>query len=1134
MKDNVHLSCGVLYYYYNSLSLATKAFEMLHDNKETLISHISSIDAVEFSAELCRSRVISKAVKDIFTTLDDSVHHELRLRYLLQQICDGVERNFKVFQRFLQILTKHGGRMKEAAKHLGEEWRVSEGGEECQADSSLREGGDLLEEDVEHLMEILAEETHKWEELGIALGMPEAALEDCRGGGSNTVRLHKLLCKWVKGGYRNAQPATLKKLKQKLASPLVGVSNVAEMLEKKFWEAKTPVSVIVLGRTPGLATSLSIESQSYDTMVADGTSTLLEVLVSDSKGVSYLWKKDGHAISDNLAYTGTHTAILAISPAIQGTQGEYICHVMKDREEVISEEILLTVSFSPEKKLLIVSYSKQQDVPEDSWPPHMTSTFINLVLVKKSKGVMDDYKYSVRGNVDDILETKEKIEFKDVFGTYKGGALVLLEGRPGSGKTTLAHKVSRDWATCGEVLKNAKLVFNIPLRSLGNEKTKSLSDLLGLLYQNQNMCDQLVSDIESSNGEGVCFIIDGLDEFHPEDETKSVIHRLLYDKYLSAAMIIVASRPVATGKLRSKPHVSRRIEVLGFSQQQIFEYIDNYPFTPNSDTSPSQLKAYLNEHHNLLHMCYLPVQAAMICFLYEHEKGVIPRTETKIYELFTRLIVLRQQRRSNEDAHLDSLEDLRGDDKKNFSSICQLAFDMTIRRTQTVHQSDTTVPLSLGTGSNDASSLGLLTIDRPSGLGGHHNTFAFLHLTHQEYLAASHLAEQKEEEQMEMITLHAGETNMPMVWKFYSGMVKFENKVAQIEHIIRHARGTRRGYASVYGVQCAYESQQHVVCDSIVKGSRGKLSYYNSTLSLADMTAVGYVISTTSHPVTRLAMDGCHLHDDHVRTLLKKIILNKLKCIEEMHFQGNNLGAKGAVALADGLKSCSNLKVLNLSTNNIDAEGAVALADGLKSCSNLKVLNLSTNNIDAEGAVALADGLKSCSILRNLYLPTNNIGAEGAVALADGLKSCSNLRILDLTTNNIGAEGAVALADGLKSCSNLRALVLSANNIGAKGAVALADGLKSCSNLLDLDLTTNNIGVEGAVALADGLKSCSNLRLLDLTSNNIGAEGAVALADGLKSCSNLQHLDLSANNIGAEAKAAIRARPKCPSLYLQL
>ena len=291
---------------------------------------------------------------------------------------------------------------------------------------------------------------------------------------------------------------------------------------------------------------------------------------------------------------------------------------------------------------------------------------------------------------------------------------------------------------------------------------------------------------------------------------------------------------------------------------------------------------------------------------------------------------------------------------------------MTIRSTQTVHQRDLTVPLSLGTGSNDASSLGLLTIDRTSGLGGHHNTFAFLHLTHQEYLAARHLDELKEEEQMEMITLHVGETNMLIVWKFYSGMVKFQNNVAQIDHIIRHAGAMRGGDASVYGVQCAYESQQRVVCDSIVKGSRGELSYSYSTLSPADMTAVGYVISTTSHPVMHLAMAGCHLHDYHVRTLLKKIIHNKLKCIEEKCFHGNSIGAEGAVALADGLKSCSNLQGLDLSTNNIGAEVAVALADGLKSCSNLRDLYLSTNNIGAEAKAALRARLKRPSLYLQL------------------------------------------------------------------------------------------------------------------------------------------------------------------------
>ena len=69
--------------------------------------------------------------------------------------------------------------------------------------------------------------------------------------------------------------------------------------------------------------------------------------------------------------------------------------------------------------------------------------------------------------MDDTLETKVTIEFKEVFGKYERG-VVLIEGRPGSGKTTLVHKVTRDWATVWEVLKNVKLVFNFPLRSLAN------------------------------------------------------------------------------------------------------------------------------------------------------------------------------------------------------------------------------------------------------------------------------------------------------------------------------------------------------------------------------------------------------------------------------------------------------------------------------------------------------------------------------------------------------------------------------------------------------------------------------------------------------------------------------------------
>ena len=48
-----------------------------------------------------------------------------------------------------------------------------------------------------------------------------------------------------------------------------------------------------------------------------------------------------------------------------------------------------------------------------------------------------------------------------------------------------------------------------------------------------------------------------------------------------------------------------------------------------------------------------------------------------------------------------------------------------------------------------------------------------------------------------------------------------------------------------------------IISDSIVKGSTGKLCYNDSILTPADMTAVGYVISTTLHPVKE---EGCHTY----------------------------------------------------------------------------------------------------------------------------------------------------------------------------------------------------------------------------------------------------------------------------------
>ena len=289
-------------------------------------------------------------------------------------------------------------------------------------------------------------------------------------------------------------------------------------------------------------------------------------------------------------------------------------------------------------------YKRQDDVPPDTWPPVVNCPFINLALIKKIKrSGSDSYSYSVQGNMDDILESKEKIEYDEVFGVFGSGELVLVEGCPGGGKTTLVNKVVRDWARGGDVLNNARLVYLITLRDLVPEREGNLSDILDLFYLNRKKCEKVLDGIEKCEGEGVCFVIDGLDEYQPRNESKSVIYCLLRKQCLHMAMVIVASRPVATATLRGL--ATRRIEVLGFTQQQIFEYIDKFPFSSDiSDTFRSQLRKYLHSHLNILHMCYLPVHSAMICFLYQEKEGDIPPTQTKIYEEFTKCIVLRQKK----------------------------------------------------------------------------------------------------------------------------------------------------------------------------------------------------------------------------------------------------------------------------------------------------------------------------------------------------------------------------------------------------------------------------------------------------------------------------------------------------------
>ena len=79
------------------------------------------------------------------------------------------------------------------------------------------------------------------------------------------------------------------------------------------------------------------------------------------------------------------------------------------------------------------------------------------------------------------------------------------------GKTTLVHKVIKDWAS-GKALAKSKLTVLLTLRLLNDGQDETLEKVLQTLYSDE---DAVTIFPDISDREGVCFLLDGLDKYQP-------------------------------------------------------------------------------------------------------------------------------------------------------------------------------------------------------------------------------------------------------------------------------------------------------------------------------------------------------------------------------------------------------------------------------------------------------------------------------------------------------------------------------------------------------------------------------------------------------------------------------------------
>ena len=1128
-----------------SSKMAANYLKVLKEHIERLESSLKQSDLVKVSFKLLEWKIISKDVKDKFISLDhDHLDPDRKVRYLLQQVCESVRKDDKVYDRLVRVLTRLGGDVKDVCEAMRKELDRPEGGK-------AREAGPdhtLYESDISDLTEMLVSGSHMWDAIGIALNLPKHKRDDCGEGKNNANRLSNILTTWILGDYEGARPASLGTLRSALGSETVGLGKLAIKLCKMGGSTEC----LPTKREIYLANAPEVHYQSCDTEVAESRSTLLEVQVSSSGCESYQWRTNGQPLLDGADFSGVSSNILYINRASQDTEGKYSCCVSNGSKTICSDEINLMVIYPPEKEHLIKLYSlMESEVPIDSWPPVSNSTFINLVLIKQSPISRCDY-YTVRGDMDDILESKEVVEYEEVFREYREGALVLVEGRPGSGKTTLVHKVTRDWATGRKVLQGAKMVFLITLRLLNfSKKDQSLLEVLEVFYGGEVLRKSVEHDLQECGGKGACFIIDGLDEYWRKEVRESVIYQLIYKKCLPFSMVIVASRPVATNKLRGS--CSRRVEVIGFSKSQIYEYVQTYPFNGSDkvvSNMVSKLKLYLDRHPNILHMCYLPVHAAMICFLFSQLEGNIPHTETQIYEQFTISTLLRQKTRKEEQLQLKSLKDLFGEEELQFRSICKLAFDMIMNSQQVVSQSDAQLSLSDAT----SSVLGLLTVEHTSRHYGLEHLYTFHHLTFQEFLAAFHIAGLEVQEQKYLLTKTKFniDGNLRNVWKFYCGLIGLRKRkfLQKIKEFLEDILCTKvQVFTQLnYKVQCAFESQLVELCDYVV--GNGSLYFDMTHITPSDFTALGYVISTASKQVSKLSLN-CTWDNDGVMAFSSEITRSKLhsiKSLEVSSYLSENY--KAINALLCQLPCLEELSVLDELDVPCLTRGVqlpqlriLNIRLPLAPCSHpeevLKLLTFGSHNIKqvyCHGRrysnsnfamwrkwLCYAFGFQVFQDSDISWVHLYNSDEFSSLPL-ERFSYCTDVVLVNCGIDN---EGTEILANRLNT-SVLEKLVLDFNRISDSGGVAVAGCIARCGVVQEVSIQCNSIGDSGAIALADALVHCSSLRGLDLQGNGLGDEGAVAIA---KATEGLPNLDLYLHNVniteeGVERVLEHRARTK--------
>ena len=219
--------------------------------------------------------------------------------------------------------------------------------------------------------------------------------------------------------------------------------------------------------------------------------------------------------------------------------------------------------------------------------------------------------------------------------------VVLLQGSPGSGKTTIAYKICKEWAEGKLDMFSHAIVMH--LEDYRVARCRSIEEFLECLIGNVER-DKVASEIRKIHGEGFLFILEGWDHLLPEQRRHSLFTDLVKGKLFPKAVIVITGRPSACVSLPYQ-FINRKIQIFGFTRTQVCDY------TYSSDESKVQIIQSQLVDSQWRIIC-VPVNLCIILTILRETDIKSSLNDTELYKMFVLYLLNRHK------------EDLDGDHRK--------------------------------------------------------------------------------------------------------------------------------------------------------------------------------------------------------------------------------------------------------------------------------------------------------------------------------------------------------------------------------------------------------------------------------------------------------------------------------------